>query len=127
MNLRALAEADLAITLEDSVSGFGWPVTLTDPNGVSVAATAQSNDISLMVDPSTGQFVTGAQAAATLRISTLYAAGITKLPYGEQDTSKKPWLVTFDDINGKPYTFKVFSGQPDRTLGIIVLLLEGWK
>lgn len=127
MNLRTLAESDLAITMEDSINGFGWPVTLTDPDGVSVNATATSNDISLMIDPSTGQFVTGSQATASLRISTLFAAGITTLPYGEQSKSKKPWLIAFNDINGRPYTFRVFSGEQDRTLGVLVLLLEAWK
>jgi hypothetical protein len=39
MNLRELAESDLAITLEDSVSGFGTTITLTEPN-LSVAVKA---------------------------------------------------------------------------------------
>jgi hypothetical protein len=39
MNLRELAEADLAMTLEDSVGGFGTTITLTEPN-LSVAVKA---------------------------------------------------------------------------------------
>jgi hypothetical protein len=127
MNLRELAEADLAITLEDGLTGFGWPVTLTTPAGVQVNVTAQSNDISLMVDPQTGVLVSGRQASATVRISTLYAQGVSALPFGEPRRGAKPWLAQFNDINGQSFTFKVVNGEPDRALGVIVLLLEAWQ
>lgn len=127
MNLRELAEADLATTLEDGLAGFGWPVTLTTPAGAVVNVTAQSNDISLMVDPQTGVLVSGRQASATVRISSLYAQSVSVLPFGEPRKGAKPWLVQFNDINGLPYTFKVVTGEPDRALGVVVLLLEAWK
>lgn len=127
MNLRALAEADLATTLEDGLTGFGWPVTLTTPAGVQVNVTAQSNDISLMIDPQTGVLVSGRQASATVRISSLYAQDLSVLPVGLPGYKQKPWLAQFNDINGISYAFKVANGEPDRALGVIVLLLEGWE
>lgn len=127
MNLRALAEADLAVTLEDAVGGFGWPVTLTDPNGVSAQVTAQSNDVSQLIDQDTGVAISGRRASAVVRISTLTAAGLSTLPTGVAQRGKRPWTVQFDDINGSPYTFKVTTGDPDRALGVVVLLLEAWS
>lgn len=126
MNLRELAEADLAVTLEDDVSGFGWPVTVTDPAGTSLPMKAQSNDVAQVIDPDTGQAVSGRSASATLRISTL-TAGSLGLPVGVADTSTKPWLVQFDDINGNSHIFKVIEGNPDRALGVVVCLLEAYE
>lgn len=123
MSIRDLAEADLAFTLED-VNGFGWAVTLTDPTGFTGSSnvTAQVNDISQIVDPETGVAISGRQAAAVLRLSSVFAAGFA-LPVGIADGTGKPWLITFDDINGAPYTFKVEASDPDRTLGTVSLML----
>ncbi len=37
-----------------------------------------------------------------------------------------PWVVRFDDINGKPYVFKVVESRPDRTIGVVVCMLESY-
>ena len=125
MNIRQLAELDLEFTLEDP-SGFGWPVTLTDPNGnESSNLTAQTNDISLIVDPETGVVISGRQASAVLRTSSIKRAGFG-LPVGIADTLSNPWLITFEDINGDSYTFKIESSDPDRTLGTVTLMLGIW-
>lgn len=123
MGLRETAEADLAITLEDDVTGFGWDITVTDPNGTSAALKGQSDDIGQVIDPDTGMAVSGRLASVVLRISSLLAEGLT-LPQGIADAAKKPWIVTFNDIGGTPYTFKVTQSNPDRALGIVVCLLE---
>lgn len=125
MGLRSLAEADLGIILEDKTTGFGWPITVTDPAGVSAGFTGFSDDISSVFDPDTGTMVTGRSASAALRISSLTLAGFA-LPVGIADASVKPWLIQFDDINGSPWTFKVSEATPDRTLGMIVLKLEAY-
>lgn len=41
MNLRAQAEADLAVTLEDEVTGFGMTVELISPDGEVIEAVGQ--------------------------------------------------------------------------------------
>ncbi len=33
MSIRQLAESDLGLILEDEATGFGWPITVTDPSG----------------------------------------------------------------------------------------------
>ncbi len=120
MSLRQLAERDLAVTLEDSVTGFGWPVTLVDPSGVSANLTGQSHDIGLIVDPDTGVAVSGRTASIVLRMSSILAAGL-EVPEGEPKTSSKPWTVNTTDINGNTVTLKVDYAARDRSLGTVTL------
>ena len=126
MNLRALAEADLGTILEDGVYGFGWPITITDPGGTTAPLTGFSDDISQLIDPDTGQAVSGRLASVALRISSLITAGLS-LPKGIADAGSKPWLIQFDDINGNAYTFKVDQSNPDRALGIVTCILGIYK
>lgn len=125
MGLRDIAEKDLGVIMEDNVTGGGWSIKVTDPTGNSGAGPliGLSNDISQIIDPDTGQAVSGRLATVSLRISSLIAAGL-ELPVGISDSASKPWLMDFDDINGNSYTFKVSQSNPDRTLGIVTCLLE---
>lgn len=125
MGLRTIAEQDLGVILEDSDTGFGWPITVTDPSGNSGTGplTGFSDDIAQIIDPDTGQAVSGRLASVALRISSLTAAGLT-LPRGIADSGSKPWVIEFDDINGNPYKFKVSQSNPDRALGLVTCLLE---
>ena len=126
MSLRVLAEKDLATTMEDADTGFGWPITLTDPAGNAGPFTGLSDDIAQVIDPETGQAVSGRLASIALRISTLLAAGFV-IPRGIADASIRPWLVEFDDINGNPYKFKVTESNPDRALGLVTCELEVYR
>lgn len=126
MSLRQLAESDLGAILEDSVHGFGWSVKITDPTGESRTLTGLSDDIAQIIDPDTGQAVSGRLASIALRISSLTTAGLN-LPEGVADSSRKPWIVEFNDINGNPYKFKVSQSNPDRALGIVTCLLELYR
>lgn len=122
--LRQTAEADLAVILEDADTGFGWPITVKDPAGKEESLTGFSGDIAQAIDPDTGQAVSGRLAQVTLRISSLVAAGFTDLPRNISRKTSKPWLITFDDINGNSFTFKVQQSNPDRTLGAVKCILE---
>ena len=123
MSLRETVEADLGVILEDGITGFGWPITVTDPSGTVGNLTGFSNDISELIDPDTGQAVSGRLASVALRISSLTTAGLG-LPEGIADSASKPWLIAFDDINGNAFTFKVQKSNPDRALGIVTCILE---
>lgn len=125
MGLRETAETDLAFILEDAETGFGWSISVTDPAGTTEELTGFSNDIAQLIDPDTGQAVSGRLASAVLRISSLTAAGLA-LPVGIADSASKPWIVVFNDINGTAHTFKVAQSNPDRALGIVSLLLEAY-
>lgn len=126
MNLRSLSESDLSFILEDGVNGFGWTVNVTNPNGLTDTFTGQSNDIGQLIDPDTGQAVSGRLASVALRISSLVDAGIG-IPEGIADTTLKPWIISFDDINGNSYTFKVMQSNPDRMLGVVTCILEVYR
>jgi len=128
MNLRELAEQDLGRIVENADTGFGWAITLTDPAGFSSSGplTGLSDDIAQVIDPETGQAVSGRLASVALRISTLMVEGYT-MPKGIADSSKKPWLVEFEDINGNPYKFKITESNPDRALGLVTCLLETYR
>jgi len=123
MGLRSVAEADLAFTLEDDVNGFAWPITVTDPAGTVGSLTGASGDIGQLIDPDTGAAVSGRLAHVSLRIATLTAKGLA-IPENITESSLKPWIVAFDDINGNSYTFKVMQSNPDRTLGLVTCVLE---
>jgi hypothetical protein len=125
MGLRDLAEADLGRILEDAETGFGYPITLTDPLGKVLRLVGFSNDIAQVIDPDTGQIVSGRSASVALRVSTIIAAGLD-LPRGIANSSSKPWVVEFDDLLGTPHKFKVFQSNPDRTIGMITLILESY-
>ena len=148
MSLRMLAESDLGFILEDAVTGFGWPITLTNPDGATISMTGFSNDIAQVIDPDTGQAVSGRSANCSLRMSsirelggnlvtecgeTLAQCGETSmqsgnvpfgLPRGIADSDSKPWIATFLDIGGLPHTFKIIQSNPDRALGVLSCLLE---
>ena len=125
MGLREIAEQDLGTILEDGATGFGWPISLTAPDGTVGLLTGFSDDIAQVIDPDTGQAVSGRLASATLRIAHISEKLPGKgLPVGIADAASKPWLVAFDDINGASYTFKVAQSNPDRAIGLVTMLLE---
>lgn len=123
MSLRSIAENDLGAILEDGVMGFGWAIQITDPSGLSIPLTGFSDDISQIIDPDTGEAVSGRLVSVALRISSLTTAGLA-LPVGIADSASKPWIIEFNDINGNPFKFKVSQSNPDRALGLVTCLLE---
>jgi hypothetical protein len=125
MGLRELAERDLGGILEDAATGFGWPITLTDPAGNTASLVGFSNDIAQTIDPGTGEVISGRMASMSLRLSSLYAAGLA-IPTATPERNSKPWLVQFDDINGVPYSFTIKNSNPDRALGVVACVLEGY-
>lgn len=127
MNLRLLAEKDFGRILEDTSAGFGWPVVLTSPEGVSAPLLGLTNDIAVAVDPDTGELISGRSATVTVRIAKIREAGFDENPRGVSSRNSKPWTVLFKDINGIPIIFKVMRTNPDRTIGGIVMILESYK
>ena len=126
MGLRELAEADLAVTLEDAATGFAFAISVTDPAGTVAPLNGQSNDVGQAIDVETGQIVSGRIASVVLRLSSIAAAGLVGIPQGIQDGTSKPWIIRFDDINGNAFDFKVAESFPDRALGVVACRLENW-
>lgn len=124
MNLRKIAETDLAGILEGD-SGFGWLIKITSPDGIVKELTGFSNDVSQVIDPDTGIIVSGRNASIAIRIELISQAFPGKgLPRGIANSSEKPWVVEFSDINGNNHKFKISESNPDRTLGLVTCNLE---
>jgi hypothetical protein len=125
VSLRERAAADLRGFLTDA-SGFAWPVTVTAPDGQCISTHGFSTDIGDTIDPETGQAVAGRAASVALSIPELEeACGAT--PRAIAATDMKPWRVTFNDIMGKPHTYKVQESMPDLALGIVTCRLEAYR
>ncbi len=123
MNLREIAELDLALTLEDADNGFGIPATITDTAGTSSIINVQSGDIHVLYDPDTDVKISARTAHISVRIASLTAAGL-EMPKAQPDQSKNPYTFEFADSNGVIRKFIVSEARPDRTLGIVTIILE---
>lgn len=123
MNIRKMAEMDLAVTLEDSENGFGMPATLTDIAGNSAVLNIQSGDVHLLFDPGGEVRVNSRTAHASVRIASLTAAGL-EMPKAQPDQDKNPYIFEFADANGVSRKFIASQPSPDRTLGIVTVILE---
>lgn len=126
MGLRQQADLDNAAIVEDAVGGFGWPVTVTDPNDVTAELIGLTTDIGYVIDPQTGQAVIDQKASVALRIASLTAAGMG-MPRNVGDRASKPWRISFADINGTVFTFSVLDAMPDRAIGLVVCLLQQYQ
>ncbi len=125
MGLRQIVRDDIRKILAD-VDGPQWPITVIDPDGVTADLKGLSNDIGQVIDADLGVVVSGRSASVSLSILDLSDEGLG-IPEGIADSTKKPWIIKFDDIAGNPYTFKVSESMPDRTVGLVVCLLESYN
>jgi hypothetical protein len=125
VGLREIAATDLVAILENE-DDFGWPITITDPDEYTAPLVGFSTDVHEMIDPETGLAVSGRTASVAISIRTLTGAGFA-MPRAIADSSSKPWVIVFDDIDGQEHTFKVQEARPDRALGVVVCLLEAYK
>jgi hypothetical protein len=121
MGLREQAALDAQSILEDTSTGFGWPLTLTSPLGGVALLNGLTNDIGQTIDPETGQAVAGRRASVAVSLRSL-----TTMPVAEADSNSKPWVVTFNSIEGVTASWKVIEVFPDRAVGVVVLLLEAY-
>lgn len=125
MGLREVAQSDMRSILNDGAFGFGWPIRVIDPLDITAPLTGFSNDISEVIDPETGVAVSGRYANVALAIRDLTDAGLG-IPRNITDLDSRPWRVTFLDIEGQTWTFKVVQSNPDRALGIVTCVLEAF-
>lgn len=120
MSLRALAEADNAIILEDALNGFGVEIKLTAPPPSPLpedyapevyTLTGQYIRRGVDIDPETGLTVAGNFSAVTIRLSSMAPA----LP-------TEGWAVETTDITGATVKGKAKHCLLDRTAGRATLI-----
>lgn len=122
MGLREQAMADATAIVEDHLTGFGQPITLTAPDGSSTTVHGLTGEISAVIDPETGLLVRGRSAYAIVRITSLPPGA---RPVGVRDEAGKPWLASFGRATtGAVQHYKIVTTQPDDSLGDLVMELE---
>lgn len=126
MTLQDDLTADTKAILEDDITGFGWPMTVTNPVGFSAQFVGQYTDIAEAIDPETGQSVSSRTVTVALMISSLLASELG-IPQGVSDKTQRPWVVELTDRNGSDHRFKVMSTKPDASMGVVVLELEFFR
>jgi hypothetical protein len=117
MNLRALAEKDLAFTLEGTETGGASEFTLFDKSGSAYPLRGTVGDIGYLLDGE-GNAIQGRQIVNTFRMSTLAAQTAEPPAKGNKIVQK--------DLSGTEWTLFVVRYEPDRTIGIgrLVLALD---
>lgn len=110
MNIRTLAQDDLELILEDFENGTAQEVIFYDENKVGVTVNCWGADISAVIDPNTGLNVTQRTISIYARMSTL--------------TMKDVFLKQNSKVTISSKNFIIKDFQPDRTLGIVAIMLE---
>jgi hypothetical protein len=112
--------------IEDDVLGFAHECTLTNPAGTSKTFKVLTSDIGALIDPDTGDMVSGRYAEVVFRLKTL-ADESFNIPRNIREKDSKPWVVTFNDVNGVPGTFKIIRSEPDKEAGMITCVITVYK
>lgn len=123
MNLRHLAARDLARIQGDADNGFGWPIEITSPDGVTLPTVGFTGDIGRIFDPGTGQPIAGRHVSVSIPEARFLEVGL-QIPAQVSARGAPKWVFRFDDINGTPGVFTVRSAMRDRSAGNVVLVLE---
>ena len=99
--------------------GFSTAITLTTPAGIQYPFKSIIAVIHNLIDPDTGQPVSGFLATASINVLDLQAS-LLELPEGEMSESLRPWTITETNINGVVVTYKIVSTAPDEANGNIL-------
>ena len=126
MTLHETAAADLQNILEDDQTGFGWPMTITDPDGNSASVVGTWTDIAQEIDLGTGLAVSGRTASVVVRLAALADEGLG-MPEGIQGEDSKPWRVSLQDTTGATRSYKVAVVEPDTRRGLVCCQLEDYE
>lgn len=117
MNLRALAEKDLAVTLTDSEYGGAVEFTIIKPSGTGKTLKGFVGDIGYLLDTE-GNPISGRTVTACYRMSDFVSE------QGEYIKPGRGFKVIYTDLSGHEWILFVIRFEPDRTLGIGRLILS---
>lgn len=120
MSLRDQALADAQFALENA-SDFGQDINLIAPDGTVTPMRGYTGDITELIEPDSGQIVTGRSIHVMLFINSLPPG---PRPVGIQDLNGIPWRVSFPNISSKVVkSYGVRATQPDDAMGTLSLEL----
>jgi hypothetical protein len=114
VNLRERAQADLALTMEDS-GGAGTAYTLIGPDGSEYAVTGVVGDISLLYSSA----VPGYNGEELIRNRTIRCScRIGTLAAQTEAVPARGWRARVPGFNEETGELFVAGCDPDRTLGV---------
>jgi len=126
MSLLDRVQKDAQRIMNSQRCGFGSPIILTDPDSVAYNLTGIVSVIHNLIDPDTGQPVSGFLATVSLNALDLQDKGI-ELPYGEMSMDRRPWTVETTVVGGATLLTKVVRVAPDETNGNILIDLGNYE
>lgn len=109
-----------------SKSGIAESIQIIDPNGESHDIQAVVSVIHNLIDPDTGQPVSGFLATASISRLHLMARNLS-IPAGEFDQNKRPWVLVYNDIDGNSTKYIVVRSAPDEAQGNVLLDLGSYE
>jgi hypothetical protein len=104
-NLRAISERYLEKTLENP-KRFGTPYTLIDPQDALHEVTGTVGDISVLLNPSTGETIQGRTITATCLMKRLPVPPC------------RGWRAQLPELSGKIQELFIQGVAPDYTAGL---------
>jgi len=122
----ARMQKDAQKIMNSERSGFSIDVTLTLPDATEYTIKAIMSIIHNLIDPDTGQPVSGFFATASINSLDLLGLGVD-LPEGEMDSYKRPWTITAVNVLGNSQLMKITRVSPDETNGNILCELGTYE
>ena len=104
----------------------GQNVVLITPEGLKYPLNSIVSVIHNLIDPDTGQPVSGFLATASINRLDLNELDIA-LPEGEASEFERPWLVRETNIDGVEVTYKITRSAPDESNGNILCDLGAYE
>jgi hypothetical protein len=124
MGLRALAARHTKWIATNTNHFANGSVVVTNPAGASSPFAGLTNNIAEVIDTDTGMTLSGRSASVAIPISDLVDS--LGFPEAVAETTRKPWVVVYEDTEGNSYTFKVVEVLPDRTVDLVTCILEDY-
>ena len=119
MNLLQRIQKDSQRIMNSTRFGVSIDIVLLDPAQVEYPLKSIVTVIHNLVDPDTGQPVSGYLATASINRLDLNELGIT-LPEGVSDELQRPWTIRYTNIDGVEITNKITRSAPDEANGNIL-------
>ncbi len=126
MSLIERLQKDSQRIMNSSRYGFGQAIILTEPSGIAHTLKGIVSIIHNLIDPDTGQPVSGFLATVSLNVLDLQSMGID-IPEGEMSEYARPWTVQTANVSGVQVLAKVIRVAPDETNGNLLVDLGNYE
>ena len=126
MSLMDRLQKDAQRIMNSSRAGFSIDIVLTLPSGIEHSIKSIVSIIHNLIDPDTGQPVSGFFATASINSLDLLTLEV-ELPEGEMDSNKRPWTITATNVLGVSQLMKIVRVSPDETNGNILCELGTYE